>query len=128
MAPTTPSAPVPAAAPAAPDAPASATVDKAARRPWRDDRIQDAWYERNRDRPVRVRFLDGSGLSGVLVGADTYTLALRVPERQEVVLVAKHAVAVLLRREAPDESPAGAAAGAPGGAARNGRGAGHSRA
>jgi sRNA-binding regulator protein Hfq len=125
MATTPPSAPAPAAAPTGPDA---APTDKAARRPWRDDRVQDAWYARNRDRPVRVRFLDGSGLSGVLVGADTYTLALRLPEREEPVLVAKHAVAVLFRREAPDEAPPGAAAGGTGGAARNGRSAGPSRA
>ncbi len=116
--PPPPRAPVPATAPVAPDA---APTDKAARRPWRDDRVQDAWYERNRNRPVRVRFLDTSGLSGVLVGADTYTLALRVPDREEVVLVAKHAVAVLLRREAQDEAPPAAAPGTTGGAARPGR-------
>ena len=123
--PPPPRAPVPAAAPSAPDA---APTDKAARRPWRDDRVQDAWYERNRNRSVRVRFLDASGLSGVLVGADTYTLALRVPDREEVVLVSEHAVAVLLRREAQDEAPAGAAPGATGGAARPGRHNGASRA
>ena len=123
--PPPPRAPVPTAAPVAPG---TAPTDKAARRPWRDDRVQDAWYERNHNRPVRVRFLDASGLSGVLVGVDTYTLALRVPDREEVVLVAKHAVAVLLRREAQDEAATGAAPGATGGADRPGRHNGASRA
>ena len=34
---------------------------------------------RNRDHPVRLRLMDGSELDGVLVAADTYTLALRLP-------------------------------------------------
>jgi hypothetical protein len=44
--------------------------------------------------------MDGSELDGVLVAADTYTLALRLPDRAEPILVNKHAVAVLARLEA----------------------------
>jgi sRNA-binding regulator protein Hfq len=100
-APTAPTAPAGAPDPPIPAAPAA----KAARRPWPNDRVQNAWYERNRDRPVRVRFLDGSGLSGVLIGADTYTLSLRVADREEPVLIPKHAVAFLARQEAQDRQP-----------------------
>jgi sRNA-binding regulator protein Hfq len=94
--PTAPTAPT-----GAPDTPVpAAPAARAAKRPWPDARVQGAWYERNRDRPVRLRLLDGSELDGVLVGADTYTLALRLPDRAEPVLVNKHAVAVLVRLEA----------------------------
>jgi sRNA-binding regulator protein Hfq len=103
--PTAPPAPT-----SAPDTPApAAAAAKAARRPWPDARVQGAWYERNRDRPVRLRLMDGSELDGVLVAADTYTLALRLPGRAETVLVNKHAVAVLARLEdeATTRGPAG---------------------
>jgi sRNA-binding regulator protein Hfq len=97
--PTAPTAPT-----GAPDTPVpAAPAARAAKRPWPDARVQGAWYERNRDRPVRLRLLDGSELDGVLVGADTYTLALRLPDRAEPVLVNKHAIAVLERLEAPLE-------------------------
>ena len=82
-----------------------------ARRPWPDARVQGAWYERNRDHPVRLRLMDGSELDGVLVAADTYTLALRLPDRAEPILVNKHAIAVLARLE--DEATTRGPAGAP---------------
>ena len=82
-----------------------------ARRPWPDARVQGAWYERNRDHPVRLRLMDGSELDGVLVAADTYTLALRPPGRAEPILVNKHAIAVLARLE--DEATTRGPAGAP---------------
>jgi sRNA-binding regulator protein Hfq len=98
--------PPPASAPARPGtqaAPATpAPGTPAARRPWPDARVQGSWYERNRDHPVRLRLMDGSELTGVLVGADTYTLALRLPDRAESVLINKHAVAVLVRLEEGD--------------------------
>jgi sRNA-binding regulator protein Hfq len=54
--------------------------------------------------------MDGSELDGVLVAADTYTLALRLPGRAETVLVNKHAVAVLARLENEDSArPTGGA-------------------
>ena len=88
--------------PAAPGAAGAAGTPAAppARRSWPDTRVQGAWYERNRDHPVHLRLMDGSELDGVLVAADTYTLALRLPDRAEPILVNKHAVAVLARLEA----------------------------
>jgi len=100
---TTPHRP-PASATARPLTPGAAPVPPApstpvAKRPWPDARVQGAWYERHRDHPVRLRLVDGSELVGVLVGADTYTLALRLPDHAEPALVNKHAVAVHLRVE-----------------------------
>jgi sRNA-binding regulator protein Hfq len=104
---TTPHPP-PAKAPVRPVAPSAAGAAGTpsappVRRPWPDARVQGAWYERNRDHPVRLRLMDGSELDGVLVAADTYTLALRLPDRAEPVLVNKHAIAVLARLETPPE-------------------------
>jgi sRNA-binding regulator protein Hfq len=115
----TPPHPPPAGAPARPGtqaAPATpAPGTPAARRPWPDARVQGSWYERNRDHPVRLRLMDGSELTGVLVGADTYTLALRLPDRAESVLINKHAIAVLMRLEEGDSAhnSARATSGAP---------------
>lgn len=61
--------------------------------------IQNDWYERNAAHPVSVRLMDGTNLVGMLAGYDTYTIALRVANREEPVLISKHAIAFCVRRE-----------------------------
>ena len=64
--------------------------------------LQTTWFARNRGRTVRVRFTDGSELTGALRGWDTYTVAVALPGEDEPVLVQKHAVAWFARVADPD--------------------------
>ena len=78
-------------APTAPTAPASPPPS-----------LQTTWFVRHRGRTIRVRFADGSELTGVLCGWDTYTVAVALPGEDEPVLVQKHAVAWFARVADPD--------------------------
>jgi hypothetical protein len=73
----------------------------------RDHAVQNAWYARNTGKVIRLRFTDGSGISGELVGWDTYTIEIRLAGRAETVLAHKHALSAVLRAEAREDKQAG---------------------
>jgi sRNA-binding regulator protein Hfq len=51
-----------------------------------------------------VRFLDGKGVKGELVGHDNYCLSVKLEAALEPVLIFKHAVAYLARVRAGEGS------------------------
>ena len=59
--------------------------------------IQRKWLDRARGKTVQVRFLDGKGVKGELVGHDNYCLSVKLEAAPEPVLVFKHAIAYLAR-------------------------------
>ena len=59
--------------------------------------IQRRWLDRAKGKTVQVRFLDGKGIKGELVGHDNYCLSVKLEAASEPILVFKHAIAYLAR-------------------------------
>jgi sRNA-binding regulator protein Hfq len=59
--------------------------------------IQRKWLDRARGKTVQVRFLDGKGMKGELVGHDNYCLSVKLEAAPEPMLICKHAIAYLAR-------------------------------
>lgn len=64
--------------------------------------LQTLWFARNRGKRVCVHFANGSALTGLLRGWDSYTVAVALPGDDEPVLIQKHAVAWFTRVADPD--------------------------
>jgi sRNA-binding regulator protein Hfq len=64
--------------------------------------VQNNWYARNAGKEIRLRLMDGSVLAGVLTAWDTYTLALAVAGREDLLLVMKHGIVLCMRTEERD--------------------------
>jgi sRNA-binding regulator protein Hfq len=65
--------------------------------------VQMDWLTRNAGKPITLRLMDGTRVSGILVGFDMYTTEIRVAGRGETVLINKHAIALFMRREERDD-------------------------
>ena len=59
--------------------------------------IQRRWLDRAKGKTVQVRFLDGKGVKGELIGHDNYCLSVKLEAAPEPVLVFKHAIAYVAR-------------------------------
>ena len=59
--------------------------------------VQRKWLDRARGKTIQVRFLDGKGMKGELVGHDLYCLSVKLEAAPEPILVFKHAIAYLAR-------------------------------
>src|SRR5215212_1726462 len=68
--------------------------------------IQRRWLDRAKGKTVQVRFLDGKGMKGELVGHDNYCLSVKLEAAPEPILVFKHAIAYLARARAGEGSDA----------------------
>jgi sRNA-binding regulator protein Hfq len=66
--------------------------------------IQRGWLDRAKGKVVQVRFLDGKGVKGELVGHDNYCLSVKLEAAPEPVLIFKHAIAYLARVRVGDSS------------------------
>lgn len=59
-----------------------------------------AFYAYHRLKPVRVVALDGTAITGLLIGVDTYDLILERGDKT-AILIPKHAVKVITGEEKP---------------------------
>lgn len=80
--------------------PVENNVKKESARTYPNAQTQTEWYKRNRGVVITVRLMEGATLSGVLLDWDTYTIALQRPGYEEPILINKHAICFLSRREA----------------------------
>ena len=58
--------------------------------------VQNGWLKRMRGQGISIRLQSGELITGVLEADDSYTLALRIPGAEEIALVYKHSIEVLV--------------------------------
>ena len=59
--------------------------------------VQRRWLDRAKGKTIQVRFLDGKGVKGELIGHDNYCLSVKLEAAPEPMLIFKHAIAYLAR-------------------------------